>query len=244
MAQSLEIYRLAGADPATTLQLLQSTLPEAKLSLDPTSGNLLAWATPAEHQRLAAALAKLGAAPGREAAPQVEVFRLTKASPTVTLQLLETLAPHAKLSLDSATNSIVALANAEDRKTIRETIERVQAAHGGANALELSFHVFKQSPPADLLTVLRTAVPQATIRIDSEGKRLTIVATPDDRALLESLLARYEKIAPPEERNQLAIYTLKSADPAGALLVLTPMFPDAKFTPDKKRAADRGSRPT
>ena len=183
------------------------------------------------------------AAPGREAAPQVEVFRLTKASPTVTLQLLETLAPHAKLSLDSATNSIVALANAEDRKTIRETIERVQAAHGGANALELSFHVFKQSPPADLLTVLRTAVPQATIRIDSEGKRLTIVATPDDRALLESLLRRYKKIAPPEERNQLAIYTLKSADPAVPAGAHSHV-PRCQVHAGQERAADRGSRPT
>ncbi len=299
----LEVYRLAGVDPTTTLQLLQSTLPEAKLSLDPASGNLLAWATPAEHQRLAAALAKLGAASGQEAAPRVEVFKLTKANPTATLQLLETLAPHAKLSLDAASNSIVALANAEDRKIIQETIARVQAARPDANAQELSFHVFKQPPPADLLTVLRAAVPQATIKLDTEGKRLTIVATPDDRAFLESLLARYEKIAPAEEKNQLAlypvtpeqktrfqavitaltadlpgikvvadaepnqlavwakpeqhemlrgileqlrkeppleqksqlvVYSLKSVDPAGVLLVLTPMFPDAKFVPDKK----------
>ena len=298
----LEVYRLAGVDPASTLLLLQSTLPEAKLSLDTASASLLAWATPAEHKRLAATLAKLGAAAGQEGAPRLEVFKLTKANPSVTLQLLLTLAPHAKISLDSTSNSIVALANADDRKIIQETIARLQSAHAEANA-QLSFHAFKQPPPADLLTVLRTAVPQATIKLDVEGKRLTIVATPDDRTFLESLLARYEKIAPAEEKNQLVLYaatpeqktrfqavlttlatdlpgikavadaepsqlavwakpeqhellrgifeqlrkepptehksqlvmySLKSVDPAAALLVLTPMFPDAKLVPDKK----------
>jgi type II secretory pathway component GspD/PulD (secretin) len=222
---TLEVYRLAGAD-ATTLLLLQSTLPEAKLSLDPTSGDLLAWATPAEHKRLAASLAKLGTAPGRETAPQVEVFKLTKASPTVTLTVLQTLLPHAKVSLDAASNSIVAVANADDRKVIKETIDRMQAANAGANAPELSFHVFKQPPPADLVTVLRTAVPLATLKLDTEGKRLTIVATAEDRTFLESLLARYEKIAPAEEKNQLAIYAVTPEQKTRLQAVMTTLTTD------------------
>jgi type II secretory pathway component GspD/PulD (secretin) len=225
-AAQFEVYRLAGAEPTSTLQLLQSTLPEAKLSLDPASGNLLAWATPAEHQRLAAALAKLGAAFGKEEVPRVEVFRLTKANPTLTLQLLQTLAPRAKLSLDATANSIVALANAEDRKIIQETITRMQAAQPDPNARELSFHVFKQQPPAELLTILGTAVPYATIRLDGEGKRLTIVAAPEDQAFLKSLLDRYEKIAPPEDKNQLAFYSVTPEQKTRFQAVMTTLATD------------------
>ena len=89
-------------------------------------------------------------------------------------------------------------------KIIQETIARFAGrAPRRQTHQQLSFHAFKQPPPADLVTVLRTAVPLATIKLDTEGKRLTIVATAEDRAFLESLLARYEKIAPPEEKNQL-----------------------------------------
>ena len=223
--ETLEVYRLAGADAATLL-LLQSMVPEAKLSLDPTSGNVLAWATPAEHKRLAASLAKLGTGPGRETASQVEVFKLTRASPTVAVTLLQTLLPHAKVSLDVASNSIVAVANADDRKVIKETIDRLQAANSGAAAPELSFHTFKQPPPADLVTVLRTAVPLATLKLDTEGKRLTIVATAEDRAFLESLLARYEKIAPPEEKNQLVIYPVTAEQKTRFQAVVTTLVTD------------------
>jgi type II secretory pathway component GspD/PulD (secretin) len=205
-ASHLEIYRLANADPTTLLPFLQDTLPDVKLSIDRDSGNLLAWATPSQHQRLADAIAKLGSGIVREEGFQVETFKLTKAAPASLLPLLLNLAPRAKVTFDPTSNSIVVLGGAEDRKIVQETLTRLQPTQPDQNTPELDYYVFKQQPQADLLAALKAAVPLATLKLDTDGKRLSMIATPSDQAFLKTLIERYEKTAPPEEKNQLVLY--------------------------------------
>ena len=100
------------------------------------------------------------------------------------------------------------LGSAEDRKVVKQILDRLQPAQPDQNTPEFSYYTFKQRPPADLLTVLKSAVPQAILKLETAGKRLSIAATPSDQAFLKVLLERYEKTAPPEEKNQLVMYAV------------------------------------
>ncbi len=302
-SEVLAHYAVKPADPQAALATFKVLFPLIKMAYDETGDKLHVVGTPAEQVLVQKLIADMQTGNPAEKQSRLELYTVSEGLAPQVLGVLKTILPKAILTLDPKTSRIAAWGLAADHETIKQTITRIQAVPAGANAQELSFHVFKQPPPADLLTVLRATLPLATMKLDTDGKRLTIVATPDDRAFLESLLARYEKIAPaedknqltiypvtpeqktrfqavmttlatdlpgikvvadaepnqlavwakpdqqeilhsileqlrkelpPEQKSQLVVYPLTSADPASALLVLTPMFADAKFVPDKK----------
>ncbi len=199
-------YPIKPADPETVQAAFKALFPTTKVAYDEQSGQLHVYASAAEQTIAERLIADMRSGNAAEKQARLEVYAVGETVGPQVLAVLKTILPKAILALDAKTGKIAAWGPPGDQETIKQTIVRLQAAQPDPNARELSFRVFKQPPPADLLTILSTAVPHATIRLDTEGKRLTIVATPDDQVFLKSLLDRYEKIAPPEDKNQLAFY--------------------------------------
>lgn len=82
----LRSYPTGGADPATTLAVLQTLLdgsPTARLATDESTGSLIALATPAEHEAIRQTLAKLST-DGR----RVELIAVTDVDPLVAATLV------------------------------------------------------------------------------------------------------------------------------------------------------------
>ena len=73
------------------------------------------------------------AAAVRSSDRQVEVYRLKKADPAAALVVLQNIVPKARLSVDAASRSIIALANLADQKTIRATLDQLEPPQGGSD---------------------------------------------------------------------------------------------------------------
>ena len=75
----LEVYPVAGADPASVLAVLQTLLaglPDVRLAVDPKTNSLVAMARPAQHATIRAALTQL-----QREGQRVEVIRLNRIDP-------------------------------------------------------------------------------------------------------------------------------------------------------------------
>ncbi len=76
----LEVYSIAGADPATVLQVLQTLLagmPDVRLTTDPGTGHLIALARPSQHSTIKATIDQM-----QRDSRQIEVIRLRTVDPT------------------------------------------------------------------------------------------------------------------------------------------------------------------
>ncbi len=204
-----EVYRVRGGNADELLTTLATLVPEARLTADPKTGNLIVWATPEEQQQVKTALGTLqrgGAGSALEETPQLEVYRLTKADPSTTLSLLQELLPDAKLSVDAQTNSLIALAIPQEQRAIRAMLDQLQSQPPDPNAPELQFYPLSRPPPQSLLTVLQNAAPQAQVTLEPGGKHLTVLASPSDHQIIKKIVERIEETAPLEEKNKLVIY--------------------------------------
>ncbi|MFH1265838.1 MAG: hypothetical protein ABIK89_08920, partial [Planctomycetota bacterium] len=215
-----ETYPIYGADVATGgttfLTALQPLVPNARLTVDVKNKKLVAWGTPEEQAIIRKAVESLlqrGRGGGTaETTPQLEVYPLTKADPTSTLTLLQSLVPDAQLNIDPQTNSLVALAVAADQKTIKATVDRLEPDGAGPNTPVLRFHPLTQEPPAELATVLLGLVPKAQITLDTENDRVMAVATPADHEIIKSTIEEYEAGTPPDEPNRLIVYSVTARE--------------------------------
>ncbi len=75
----LEVYPITDADPASSLQVMQTLLaglPGVRLAIDPVTGNLIALARPAEHATIKATLAQL-----QKETRQIAVMQLYRLDP-------------------------------------------------------------------------------------------------------------------------------------------------------------------
>ncbi|HEV3136430.1 MAG TPA: hypothetical protein VGZ26_00975, partial [Pirellulales bacterium] len=230
-----EVYVLDEGDPKQALLTLQPLVPGAKLSVDGTSKKLAAWASAADHEILKKAVAQLGHG-GSEENRQLEVYRLTKVDPVTASVVLQNLVPRARLSVDSPTRSIVALASLADQKIIAATLEQLEPKQRDPNASELRFYPLAgPAAPSNLVSVLQTMAPKAQVSVDNVGKRLVVVATLADHKIVKETIEQFLHDAPGDEKRQLVLYPVSAAQRKRFQLVLQDLmteFPTVKVLTD------------
>lgn len=206
-----EVYPVYGAEPATLVAQLQTLVPTAKLVADVKGGRIVAWGTPADHESVKTALEKMvrGATP--ETTPRLEVYRLTKAEPTTLTPLLQTLVPDAKISVDPQTKTLIAVAAPADHVTIKTVLEQLQPEMPAPDAPQLRFYPLAQPQPATIVPVLQGLAPKAQVTLEPGGKRLTVVASPSDQAIVKAAIEQIQMVAVLDERPKLATYTVTPA---------------------------------
>jgi len=229
-----EVYQIDQTDAKQTLATLQPLVPTARISVDPISKKVAAWGTPADHEVLKKAVAQLAMETDKDDR-QVEVYRLGKAEPSAALALLQNIVPRARLAADVPTRSIVALATVAEQQTIRATLEQLEPGKTDPSRTELRFYPFEQTPPASLTTVLASMAPKAQVTVEAANRRLSVVATPADHAVVKQTLDQFSQAAGKDEKRQLVLYPVSPAERKRFQLMLSDLvaeFPTVKVLTD------------
>lgn len=203
------VYKVRGVSGGEVISALQPLVPTARLSVDTKTGNVVAYATPREHQLLAQAVKNLGTESSPQETAQFEVYRMVNGDPSAAITVLQTLVPNARLTVDSTSRSVIAVAVPDDQTVIKSTIEEIENSKPADKVgKEIRFYPFKKSPPSSLLPVVQGLVPRAEVSVDTDGRRWTVVATPVDHDVIATTTKRFMDIeyAKVEEKPQLQIY--------------------------------------
>ncbi|MBN2021635.1 MAG: hypothetical protein JW809_02475, partial [Pirellulales bacterium] len=229
----LDVYPIdRRRDPDTAHMAFQAILPKALMGLDPKTGKLVVWATPADHAILRETLSKLDGGTTPATTRQMEVHPLEGGDPAATLSMLQTLLPDAQISLDATSRSLVALALPSEQQAIRSTLEQLRAGPSGGER-QLRSYPLDEPGDATLVAGLKELAPRAQITLEPDGRRLVVVAAPKDH---ESIAAAVEEIGdrPSDRRRHFETYRLERADSASVLPTLQALVPEAKLSVDPR----------
>ena len=232
-----ETYPLYGIDATALTKDLQQLVPNARLSVDAKSNRLVVLGTPSDHDAVKAALEKLGRAPGVEGVPQLEVYPLTRVDSSTVVTTLQGLVPDAKLSVDSQSKRLIAMAVPADHKTIRRVLDQLQPDKPGPDTPQLRFYSLSQAPSTSMVSVLQALVPKAQVTVDAPGRRMTVVATPADHEVVRAAVEQLERSALLEEKNRLITYLLTPAQRKqvqSVLTTLTAEMPGIQVLPESE----------
>ncbi|MBX9790745.1 MAG: hypothetical protein K2Y37_17650 [Pirellulales bacterium] len=232
----LERYPIRAGRRDQVLEVLKLAVPAALLRVDPDSGDLLAWATPAEHETIRKQINELGAPAAAAAERQLEVYPLRHADPTAVLALLQKMLPDARLAVDAGTKSIVALAAPDEQRAIRATLDQLEA-HGNERQSLVVYPVAadKRKRVQAVLASLDSELPGMRVVPDaSSADSLAIFAHPKQHELIKSVIEQCDRELPAAEEFKVVAYRLRTADPASVLSALQTLLPEVKFVVDAK----------
>ena len=227
----LEVYPVRDQDATQLVANLLLVAPTARVTFDSRERQIVAFATPNDQANLKTAIEKLAVAGPVDRSRQLEIYRLSTADPSTTLTLLQGLLPQAKFTLDPQTRRIVAFASTDDHKAIKAVLEQIQSTVEGPDTAKLEFYPLEQPLSSSAMTVLTTIAPKAKIVSDPEAKRLQVLATATDQAVIKENLDSLLKEMPPVEKRKLSFYKVVPAQKARFQAILPSLnteFPDIR----------------
>ncbi|MFV1965376.1 MAG: secretin N-terminal domain-containing protein [Pirellulaceae bacterium] len=235
------VYHLEDGSASAAYTALYSMMPTARIGLDTTGNSLVVTATSEDHEIVKATVEQMDKV-GLGENSTVQVYSLESADPTsvsTALLSLYRLARDVRISVDSRSESIIAVAPAKEQEVIADLIEKIEAAGGGAGELTTEVHHMKFSNPVAAYRALTTLLPNARLGFDVDGKNLVITANEEDHALAKAVVDKMEQVSQ-EGRGTMQVHRLKIADPNNVYTVLTALYRlsrDVRISADDKNRA-------
>jgi type II secretory pathway component GspD/PulD (secretin) len=249
--RQIQAYRLTTADATSAITLLRTLVPNATVTYDAQTRDLVALAVPADQQTIKATLSQLQ----REVTPaerlEMVAYPINAADPLSVQRLMKSMFPNLQITVDMKAKRLLALATPADQKAIKDALDKIDGAlPGGA---EQSFNVYpvgtadprmvqvllqEQFPDVQLVPDMRAGTILVRARKADQDKIAEAVKQIQTGADQGRVLAVYTLQAPPTAGSAAAAKTGKAGGKAGAqtmasggvLTVLRMMFPEAQFS--------------
>ncbi|MEZ6106216.1 MAG: hypothetical protein R3B96_08915 [Pirellulaceae bacterium] len=222
--QVLESYDLGGLNGTTVVTMVTPMWPNMRLSVDATSGRLIAWGTPLEQQELSATLEKL-ADQGGDQGRSIQVLNLEAGELTTLPTILKQLAPGALLSLDPTSRTLSVWGTAEEQQRISEAVTQLGAM--ARERQELSLYPVARDRGTPLVTTLATLFPTARISLDAQSRQLVVLATPVEQTRIAEFLTEIKASDPTGDESVLKVYRLDTMTGVAFTTLVAQLVPTA-----------------
>jgi len=226
-ASSAVVYTLEWMDPSTAIQVLESAVPDALFNEGTEANQLIAWARPADHEKIQKALDEIDVEGPADAAVKVVAYPLTGMESRrayYALIFIRDAVPEATLTLNSDSSQLIAWARPRDHERIAELIEQV-------------LHEPPELARKTVVYALKWITAEKATRFLEEVARGADFSTGEDPQQLIAFARPAEHeidVEPsPETTTRAVVYALKSISPDSAMETLEEAVPSASFTTDE-----------
>jgi hypothetical protein len=158
--------------PQEMLESLRLTVPSATMRYDTTTQRIVAFATPTDHETLTAAMLELE---NEETASedQLSVHTLKDLDPAVAQQLITSVLPDVRVTVDTRTSTLIAVGRMSELKAVQTLIEQLQPEAASIEEPVLQSYVVRPEISTMANTVISSVVPTATVTPDTTNDRGT-----------------------------------------------------------------------
>ncbi|MBX3414103.1 MAG: hypothetical protein KF708_15555 [Pirellulales bacterium] len=229
------VYPVQKADPVPLATMLQAVVPNARLSADRTNQSLAAWATPADHETIRAAVEQMDSKLPPEKTPTVVVYPLRRANGATSLYVLQTLVPTARVAIDANTGSVVAWGTPEDHAALERAIAQMEEQPSAELQRTLSVYPIGDADPSSLVVMLQSVVKDARVLSDARSHSVLAWGTADEHAAIREAIEQLNAGNTEDQKPIAKVYRLEAADPTAALSTMQALVPTARIAIDTRQ---------
>ncbi len=231
MQPRLQLYPVQVSDADQMLATLKLIAPDGQYRIDPLSSKLIAWASESDQKRISESLQMIQAEQPEGGARQLQVYALKNADPTAISTMLVYIVPTARVTVNTATRSLVAFGTLPEHEAIRALIEQLEKqTETAAGEKTLKTYPVNSTVSTTLVTLMTTAVPKAQVLSDTANQRLLVMATADEHAQVDLLVKSL--FTAESSGKQLKIHEADRIDSVSVTSLLTTLTPEATVTFD------------
>ena len=228
----LATYLLLKADPTSTQALLTTLVPNARISYDPQTRNLIVVAIPDDQRVVKAMLDQLQPTQPGANTPELQFYPFKMNIPTGLMEVLQSLVPNAKIRADG--KKLIVTAIPADQVLIADTIKKFPVPTAGEKPqLEIYPVTIAQRKRFEAVIASITGdLPGIRIITDAEPGELAVWAKSKEHDALRAILEKLKRDVPDEEKFTLASYPVKAAQQPQTMSVLQTLYPELRIIPD------------
>ncbi len=249
----LRLYEVTQAEAETLEEAVTQLLGgrSARFVMDRQHGNLIVHTVPSHHAIIERVLDQIREKSPAELAPRLEVYEVADIDPAAMalaaaagrrwerppeddvghplVDMVRAVAPAAELSFDLQQGRLVAWAEPKAHKSIREVLDTLRAHRNGDRRLQV--HRTQYGDPAELLSVLEAALPEARLSAAAGGEGIVAYATADDHRALAAMI---EQLDDPRGRSAatLRVYPVEEIPSTALRRLLRTVAPGARIVRD------------
>ncbi|MEC9093672.1 MAG: secretin N-terminal domain-containing protein [Planctomycetota bacterium] len=227
---SLEIYPLENSTPEIALEMISKLNLEVTTTPSTDSKSLLVWGNDEYHQKIKALVAQL-ATLKNSGKTQVEIYPVDRLSASKTLAAVQAVFPDADVSLDSDTNRIISVANADLQLQIKSLIDKLAPTKPLAPKILMSYEL-KHADATTVVGMLSDLHPETRFAADERANRVLVTAELAEQPRFKSVIAQLDAKSSDRNEKVLQTYTLKSSKTDFVSELIEPLLPEMKFSID------------
>lgn len=188
----LKSYSVRTSSPDQLVESVKLAVPNASVRYDSTSGRLVAFAVPEEQQLVTAALLELETQ-ATTTEDQLNVHRLQQVDPAVAQQMISSVLPDVRVTIDPRTDLLIAVGRQADLRAVRTLLDQLQPEAAGAYEPVLQAYAVRSELTSVASTMITSVVPTATVTPDPNNQRLLVVAQPGDHERIAGTLTKLKE---------------------------------------------------
>ncbi len=228
----LATYLLLKADPASTQELLSTLVPNARISYDQQTRNLIVVAVPDDQRVVKAMLDQLQPAQPGANTPELQFYPFKVNIPTGLMEVLQALVPNAKIRADG--KKLIVTAIPADHALIADTIKKFPVPITSEKS-RLEIYPVTPAQRKRFEAVIGTItgdLPGMRIITDAEPGELAVWAKSKEHEALQAILEKLKRDVPDEEKFTLTSYPVKADQQPQTTSVLQTLYPELRIIPD------------
>jgi type II secretory pathway component GspD/PulD (secretin) len=232
--RTVQAYRLTAADPTSTIVLLRNLVPNASLTFDADTHDLIALAVPREQDTIKATVAQLQRELPESEKPQMVAYPINMADPTNVQRMMRTMFPSVQFTLDSRTRRLIVWAMPPAQAAIKAALEKMDS--GTVADAQESFMVYPlaDADPKVAARMLEELYPDMKITADVKGAAILAWGRKSDHVSLAATMKQMQSGGDLEQKSRLMIYPLGNSDAAAVTLMFRSLVPTARVAVDPK----------
>ena len=187
---------------------IKTDMPGIRTVDTAVKGELMIWATASQHVMLKTLIDSLVHEVPEDQQAQLRTYTLQEGDLPSAQSLLAGMFPDAKIVLDTKSNHLLVWTRADDHTAISAVLKQIDLPPTQAGRPVLQLYDVPTLPGNELLDALQTVAPQAKLKLRADGRRLSVIATPDDQKLIAGAITQLQTVDTAADRSRLEIYTV------------------------------------
>lgn len=229
-AEKMVVYDLEKVSVPAAIEIIRQAVPQVRLAAGATPNKLVAWAKPADHEKIAAAIAEISKEESPETAAILKTYTLETAAPAAVIPVLTQVVPQARVTQGADPQQLIVFARPDDHKKVEEAIEQLSKSEAAQPALALKVYTIEATAAGSIIPILQRAAPQARITVGSDPSQLIVHARPSDHEVIAAAVEELAKSENGKTASTVAVYKVNSRYPYQMVNSLQSIIPTARFT--------------
>ena len=165
-----------------------------------------------------------------EGGKQVVVYMPKRFDPAALATLVKQLVPRADISSDPKSRRVVVSASAAAQAMVKSLVDQLDQESALEDTPTLQLYTLEKRMDDTVLPLLQPMVPDAQLKLSTDGRQLTAVARVVDQTVIKKLLDQWKELAAAREEPTLVIYPLTEKLAATDVATLKTLVPGAETT--------------